>query len=49
MQQNKPAKEKRCRAILSNKTRMVKSTHNWVVALDPRYSVCQDCGMGKKN
>lgn len=41
--------EKKCRSIISNKQRMIKSTHNWVISLDPRYSVCQDCGLGKRN
>ena len=45
----KPKAEKKCRMILSNKQRMVKATHSWVVSFDPRYSVCQDCGAAKKN
>lgn len=49
-QQSKPKAEKKCRTVLSNKQRMVKSTHSWVVSVfDTRFSVCQDCGMCKKN
>lgn len=48
-QQNKEVKEKKCRIVFSNKKRMIKSTHNWVVSFDPKYSICQDCGMAKRN
>lgn len=47
--QTKPKGEKKCRTILSNKTRLVRANHNWVVSFDPRYSVCRDCGAAKKN
>lgn len=43
--------EKKCRWINPHtKQRMVRAKHNWVVScFDKRYSVCQDCGHGKKN